>query len=264
MANEYKVPLTYVIIAVLVTVVICLVSFKWYDIPNLASLITFALTVTSLVISVLAIGYAVVSNLSFSQNISNLNNASDEISTTAKDVSEAAKELKGKIEAIPTKLESMEGKFDQLMSFKQTSEPQDTTPLSKTENEATSEIVDLFVKKISLFGWIGSYIFFLSFKKKKAFNLSESFKFTDGDLAKTYIFAICTAMASVGLVSLKYQGDFVSITSFNEKLATALGDNFNEFLNGKIERLKMDDAKKQQRKIDIENDVASIHQYFDE
>lgn len=267
MANEYKVPLSYVIIAALIAIVICLISIRWYDIPNLAGLISFALTVTSLVISVLAIGYAVISNLSFSQNITTLNNASEEMSTTAKDVSEAAKELKGKIEAIPTKLESMEDKFDQLISFRQTFESQDTTPLSQTENEATLEIVDLFVKKVPGNGWIGCYISFLSYKKKKSFDILTAFPFSDKESNGMYFMGVQATLKSIGILNYSTHKNLYQVTSFNEKLATIIENDFTAIFWEKFERgsitANVYEPEKGVFKTQFENNLAIIQKYFE-
>jgi hypothetical protein len=255
---QYKIPVSHVLIGVLIAVIIGLVSINWYNIPNLAGLITFALTVTSLVISVLAIGYAVVSNFSFSQNITSMNTASQEISTTAKDVSEAAKELKGKIEAIPPRLESMEGKFEQLMLISQTTQFQSSNP-SEAEKEVVSEITDVFIKKISPLGWLGTYIAYLSLKKNKPFNILQ-FSFSNPHWA-SYLYGTHQTMGAMGFVKFTDSGDQTITTFLDHELTNLMKTQFKELLEAKL----ITGAAPEERErftSDIEKNIHLIESYF--
>src|SRR5256885_13949970 len=104
MEEKYKIHAFY-ILTILIAVIIILLTIRWTGIPNLVEYITFALTLTSLVLAALAIIYAFYSNSSFSQNISTLNNVSRDVSDTAKELSKATNNLSLQIESIPSQLE---------------------------------------------------------------------------------------------------------------------------------------------------------------
>jgi hypothetical protein len=61
MEEKYKIHIGY-IFSILLAAIIILVTVKWGEIPRLVELIAFALTLTSLVLALIAIAYAVYSN----------------------------------------------------------------------------------------------------------------------------------------------------------------------------------------------------------
>jgi len=100
MEQKYKIHFCY-IFTILIAIIVILITVKWSQVPNLAQLITFALTLSSLILATLAITYAVYSNSSLSESISTLNNVSKDISETSNGISQAASDLAAKIETIP-------------------------------------------------------------------------------------------------------------------------------------------------------------------
>jgi predicted PurR-regulated permease PerM len=109
MDAKYKIHAFY-IIGILLSIIVVLLTNNSSGIPNLGEKISFALTLASLILAVLAIGYAVYSNATISQTTSILNDASRNISNTATDISKAAQDLVLRVEEIPTRLDSVEGK----------------------------------------------------------------------------------------------------------------------------------------------------------
>lgn len=255
----------YWIIAVLVAVIIYLITVKLGENTQVVGLINFGSTLTSLVLAVLAIVYAFISNSSVSQSMGKLSDASSEISDTAKEVSEAAKELKGKIEAIPTKLESMEVKFDQMLLLGQTSEPHDIRSPNKEEREASSEIVDLFVEKISFAGWLAVYAFFLAYKRKKNFeytSLFDSVKY----VGNQYGYGILVTMKAVGLLDFTVNNYTITAISLNKKLHTYIEKRFEELYNNLYEATwgNSDEDQRKRAKIATKDSRNSIEKYFNE
>ena len=85
MNKDYKIHSFYILL-ILVSIIIGLVSVNWSQVPKLVEYITFALTVSSLILAILAIVYSVYSNSSISELMG-------EISIATKDVvGHAAKE----------------------------------------------------------------------------------------------------------------------------------------------------------------------------
>lgn len=260
MNKEYKIHAFY-ILGILIVAIIFLISIKWYDIPKLAELVTFGLTVTSLVLAILAIAYAVYSNSSFTQNITTLNDASQEIRTTAKNISEAAERLSRKIETIPTKLESMEGKFDQLM-FERPTKAKDVLIADTAETKTVPEMVDFFAENSPIAIWISSYISFLSYEKRKAFHLYKPF--SEGNLNGEFTMGFLDTMQSVNLLNYENNDGFCQITFLNEKLLNALNNHFDEILSDKFVETYITTAY-QRRKIVLQKlneTLNAIDKYF--
>lgn len=257
MNKEAKIHVFYIFV-ILIAVIICLIAFQWHDIPKLVELITFALTVTSLVLAILAIAYAVYSNSSFTHNITTLNAA-------AQDVSDAAVELKGKIETIPTRLDSMEGRFDELKLLFQSTEFQDVRTPSKEEKAATSEISDLFINRLPISSLIVLYAFFRAFKKKKPINFKELFSNLNTFSNSNYAVGLYVGMYGTGLLGQVREAEQVStITSFNEKLMEQMETDFNNIVDQAFEKFteRYGSESAARVRVNYDSDIESINQLF--
>ena len=231
MNEKYKIHAVYILF-ILVSVIIVLVTVRWSQIPNLADLITFALTLSSLILAALAIGYAVYSNSSFSQSIATLNNVSRDVSETAKDISRATEDLSQKIEFIPSKLERMEDKVEQTnIMLRQYSERQEGQIPDQDERRAAGEIVDSFVAKISMSGIYILYSCALAYTKKVPFDL-EDLSQTIDHLQRSYAQGFLIATDSAGLLTFNESKGLYNIIDMNERLRESLLQEFNSRLAG--------------------------------
>ena len=212
----------FYIISILLGIIILLASVRFGNIPNLGDRLSFALTLASLLLAILAIGYNVVSNTSFSQTISTLNEVSRDVSETAKGISIAAKDLAIKIETIPTRLESMEGRLTESQShviglsssfesFKQAFEDKGTQATHPTpvEQLTPNQIAKLFHKA----GNVG--VLFALYKSRNAeLNISDrAYEFfvdpylekKDDEIMRTYLRGIYLGQVlildSLGLIT---------------------------------------------------------------
>src|SRR5260370_8324872 len=91
----------FYVLLILGAIIILLITVRWSAIPRLPELITFALTVTSLVLAVLAIVYAYLSNFSSQQTTVRLADAAETIVKSAEDVRQATGQLTGQVASIP-------------------------------------------------------------------------------------------------------------------------------------------------------------------
>jgi hypothetical protein len=252
MEKEYKIHAIY-ILGLLLAVIVILTTVKWAEIPNLAQYISFGLTFASLLLAVLAIGYAVYSNTSFSQNISSLNNASKDITDSANGISAAAADLAKKMEAIPTKLESMEDKVLQThILLQQYSERKDEPPPNEEEKKAASELVDRFVKRLSTAGLLLLYACLLSITKDKPFDSKQLFSelvFLEGGYGE----GILVTTRAAGLINFTRFKDILSMKFMNEKLKSALRPEVDMHIS------KMSPEKFQVR---LKADLEKIETYF--
>ncbi|HEY6331178.1 MAG TPA: hypothetical protein VI756_17760 [Blastocatellia bacterium] len=114
MTKNFKIH-AFWIIGDLVAIIIYLLVKRFGDNGNVVTYVSFASTMASLILAVVAILYAFISNASLSQNITAINNAASDVSAQAKQLSEASTELTGKIEGIPPSIKSVETKVDLLV-----------------------------------------------------------------------------------------------------------------------------------------------------
>jgi hypothetical protein len=213
---KFKIHAAY-IIGILLAVIVLLASIRFGSIPGLADRLSFALTLASLLLAVLAIGYNVITNTSFSKTISTLEDASKDIATTSRSVSESAKDLSTKIEVIPSRLESMEGKFAEMsLLIKQPTDKQTQTSSDVTEVNRISQMVEYFIKKDDVGGMLIIYICSLSLKMKKSFSPLEfnGFNLLNG----SYIVGINTILSTFGFVKFQITGTAYETTYLHPKL----------------------------------------------
>ncbi len=204
MEEKYKIHACY-ILGILITTIIILITIQWSGIPNLAEKISFALTLASLILAALAIGYAVYSNTSFTKTVTTLNNASNDVSATAHQISEAANELTKKIEAIPSRLESMESKVDQVL-LRQVPEKQDTQPPNEKDKKAAEEIIDSFILRIPTYGVYLLYVISNSYSKQAPINLEEIVS-SLSPIKYDFALGFLSATKAAGLINYKESKD---------------------------------------------------------
>ena len=147
MQNNSRIHVTY-IIAILIAVIICLVTIQWGNIPRLVELISFALTISSLVLAVLAI-------------VAKLDSASNYISDSTKSLSTITEDLKRKFDRMPDLLETISKKTDttQLL-LSQLSEKSLGTVETKfiKSNAIETESIKNILTKTSINGQLILYI----------------------------------------------------------------------------------------------------------
>jgi hypothetical protein len=95
------------IVAILLAIIIGLMTVEWGGIHDIVAYFGFALTLSSLVLALLAIVYSYFSNASFGQNISTLNAASREMSQSAAEIKTATEALRSRVDEIPEALNAM-------------------------------------------------------------------------------------------------------------------------------------------------------------
>jgi hypothetical protein len=111
MEEEYKIH-TFYILLILISIIIGLITVKWSDIPKLVEYMTFALSVTSLVVGILAISYGVYSTSTFFQSSSAISTASTEITANSTQLTRTTEELARKVGEIPSLLVGVKTRID--------------------------------------------------------------------------------------------------------------------------------------------------------
>lgn len=203
MEKHIKVHVIY-IIGILVTIILGLVTIKWGNIPNLVELFSFALTISSIILAVLAIAYAVYSNTSFGKNIAVLDKASNDIGSSTKYLEEISIDLKDKFNDLPDLLKTLHQKTDSNQSI--------LTELSKLSFEKqqvafvksdsiTEEGIKNIVNKTSINGRYALYLLKLAKDSKKEFTPSDISRNTS--IGMDYILGYIDSFRSLGLVKIK-------------------------------------------------------------
>jgi hypothetical protein len=252
----FKIHITY-IIGLLILSILGLITVKWYNIPDLVDYITFALTLSTLVLSVLAIIYTLFSNNRFSESIGVMNNISKEILDSSKKLGAITDDLSIKIEEIPEHLKSVEEKTErthQLLESWRDKEEVIIEEVKTKEENSINCLVDNFLAYSSFNGRCLLYACLLSYKQKKSFIIKDFLDSVD------YSYGYFVASSAMELFDYSITENVISITKMNPELEKKIKDVI-------YEKAKSRDEKKTPEDLIISSWIATIRKtedYFKE
>ena len=120
------------LISYLISAIILLFALAYFDVPALVDKLSFALTISSLVLAVLAIFYTVVSaqkqDLQLTKLIetnASLNNAANDITSAASEMRTFAREAPQHFQSLRATLDNMSADFDTVRSAPAPEQPQE-------------------------------------------------------------------------------------------------------------------------------------------
>lgn len=230
MEEKYKVHAFYILL-ILCGLIIGLVAVKWHQIPDLPGLISFALTITSLVLAILAIVYAYVSNFSFQQTTVGLSRAADDVLKSAQQVRAATQQLGEQVQTIPPLLSSVGERVERTHALMlEYSSKQDTsTPkLQESASTRTEELVDRFLVGSSITGLFTLLAMKHSLETRRAVPLTVLAD-TVSPVGGDYPYGFLVASDSAGFLTYTLES--------GERMI--LCDEINDRLSGQIEGVLM-------------------------
>jgi uncharacterized protein YoxC len=185
------------IASILTSIIIILVTVRFADVPNLSERLNFGLTVSSLILAILAIIYAIYSNSSLIKNSTVMNEAARDISATSRALSSVVTELTNTTEPIPSKLQSIEemlSKSSEAIAQNPIEDKLEEPSIEKLQAEAAlelsekvtagsisqnvekvdpDELVKAFTGRASIDGLIICYALIHTYERKVPMNLPE-------------------------------------------------------------------------------------------
>lgn len=219
MTDAQRMHMSYVIF-MLSVVILVLVAVEWATIPNLAEIITFGLTVTSLVLAVLAIVYAYVSNASNADTISRLSTAAADVVRSADEVREATARLGQSVETLPVMISDVGERIDRASTAFKEATTQQTLPMP-ADAKAPRSAEDHAKRFLSVASISGSMLL-LACKKavttKKPMSLHDlSTKADLGDVQ--YLFGFLVASSGAGIVDWDGKIDAITVKALDEHIS---------------------------------------------
>lgn len=223
MEEKYKIHGFY-IISILVMIIIMLIAVEWSEVEGLIDYITFSLTLTSLILAVLAIVYSIISNTSFGKIIHNLNESSSNLKNTSQQIDESNKILMNEICLIPKAIEKVDDRVSSTKSLiedlvnKNVTEGQSVSSL--TENGISNEQIIKFLEASSYNGLISLLVVVYSYNTNTAFTYDEIHDDLEGiQPEKDYLFAYYIAARALGLFTTESDGKYRTIiATINQEL----------------------------------------------
>jgi hypothetical protein len=212
------------IVGILIAIIICLLTIDFGNNQNLLEYLSFALTVTSLFLSLLAIIYAYYSNSSFSETISTLNKSSNDIAYNSKNLEEITKQLDIKFEKLPQLIKAIEEKVDITNAFLADQyERNNIAPNAQPDENLPQTFIDKFFVYSSTMGLYALYAAYLSHKNKITFTLKALNDVSDL-LVVDYTMGFLTSASSFGVFSRADYSETWTITGFNNEIGQRIKD----------------------------------------
>jgi hypothetical protein len=187
------------------TIIIMLISIKWSEVPALVQYFSFALTLSSLLLALLAIVYSFYSSSISSQNVATFTNLSQTVQQSAISIENAANQINDQMATLPTHFKEVQSKVEETqVLFKELYGSQ--SPSSKTSQHKSSvpteEQINEFLSKSSFSGLILLYACHLGTKGNKEIHF-DLVQFTSKVLitSSSYAFGFLVACSALNLFS---------------------------------------------------------------
>jgi hypothetical protein len=102
------------ILFILLSVLVGVVTVKWSDVPKLTEYLGFALTLASLLLAVMAIGYAIYSNHGLETNLVSLVSSIGEVKEIASSLSTSSLTLSNDLQTLSERTGGMDLRLTQI------------------------------------------------------------------------------------------------------------------------------------------------------
>lgn len=230
-----KIHATY-IISILLAIIVLLLSVKWAKISGLVEYITFALTLSSLILAVLAIVYSMVSNNSFNNIIHSLNFSSKQLESASEGINESNRILLKEIRRIPDAIDNVDKNVSSTRMILENLSLKDAIKSDADVLEPTKlndNVIKSFLLNSPIRGLQSLYCMVLSYNTKTAFKWDEisqdiiSLK-KSGDYLRSY----SIATKAFGIIIYEYDGKSRLIV---KDIHQVIRENILEILTRKLE-----------------------------
>jgi hypothetical protein len=188
------------ILFIILSVLVGVITVKWSDVPKLTEYLGFALTLASLLLAVMAIGYAIYSNHGLETNLVSLVSSIGEVKTIASSLSASSTTLSKDIQSLSEQTGGMDLRLIQIaentrvqdlskQTLQRAAPTLDTEPVLPLEKKTDHVNLAYFSSITSTFGRYVLYALAISFLNKKVLNAKDLFRGADyhhGFLMATY------------------------------------------------------------------------------
>lgn len=215
---HYKYAISY-----LLSIIILLIALAYYDIPNLVDKFSFALTLSSLLLAILAIFYTIISAHKQDSQFSKIIEATTTLNGSVRDINNAASSISLLTNDIPNQFKNINNKIDGMhISYKALSEiEQDSSEsVKETSDNTTSFSLTKAIQRLQFNGMAVLYMFSVASRKSKSIEYSDFDNFEMADL--DYAIGILNGFEVTELIDFKLHKECIVPTYCDQLLYTDL------------------------------------------
>lgn len=219
----------FYIILILVLVIILLSTLRFSGSIELVSYISFASTISSLFLAIIAIIYSFVSNNSLNQTIGQFSNITDQITKNANTISEVTNNLDKKIEQIPEYIKTVEENTNETLGIVKDwaiNNSKSSPDLNEKDSsfDLNNSQIESYLIQSSFAGKILFYACKLSTVKGKELNLSILTEVNMEEYLAGYLISSSALDLLEYEISTVENKRYYKITSLNEAISNKIKD----------------------------------------
>lgn len=240
------------VVGILTLIIITLLTFKYAPDTQLSNYVSFAATISSLILAVLAIIQGFLSTNSLSDTVTNMNQSSREILDNSDKLQTIISDLDSRLREIPAMIKGLEDKITTPNELPNSAK-KDSAEIAPN---ITKQQADYFKVTGSVSNIIAIYVLYMSSKTNKSIVLSDFVDMIQGSTID-YLYGTITTCNAIGIVEINVVSNgptIINVVSINENFK-----NWDKFLDTYI--LKGHGAKFKQNIIDAR---LFIEAYFSE
>lgn len=243
------------ILAFLLLGLVLLISLAYYNVPDLVDKFLFALTLSSLLLAILAIFYTIVAANKQDLQLSKIVETNSELGTATAEIKSAAEEIRSFARYAPEQFNALTKKIEEVgLSFEKI-EPEELSQESGQEAEdykihiTDRQFHGMFVN-LYFSAMMVLYLFQRSYNQGKNINIEIIERLNIDPLE--YTLGVLNAISSTGLISFKlFEGVIIPTDC-----AEVLSNNIHEALSRVIDAVKDNDSVER-----IKDRMAIIEEY---
>lgn len=214
--------------AIVTALLVGALAVKWYDIPHLAELLSFGLTLSSLILAIIAIIQALVSSTAFSGTVATITSSIEQVRAAATQIGQASSQLLLHAETIPSALSQMAQHLDQALNKQSAALPSRAGSALGPTSPTSAATADLLSRASN--GTIMAYYFcVLSHERSKSFDPPKMFPASP--IIGLYLQGCVAALRSAGTMNIEFTNTTFIVSdlkSVDPALIKALvNDNIN-------------------------------------
>lgn len=198
-------------ISYLVFVSVAAIGFGLFDVPDLVDKVSFALTITSLVLGVVAIIYTFVAADKQDSQLSKLIETNFSISSASKEIETAASAIVDQVGVIPPRLDQLDRKIGALSPAAQAMP--DKHPGGEAV-ELTDEQFRLFFSELTFAGMAALYLFYRAYQK--GVDIDEELVEKTVLISFQYVLGLLNGAEAAQLLAMKYRSEAIIPISASE------------------------------------------------
>lgn len=162
-------------ISYLISAIILIVSLAYYNVPDLVDKFSFALTLSSLLLALLAIFYTIISAHKQDSQFSKIIEVTSKLSGSAQEIDRAAVNISLLTKEIPKQFQTISSKIDQIQnSYKSPTETERIAEISQDQpNDEESRKLQQMLFKLQFSAMSVLYLFVMASYKEQAIEYAD-------------------------------------------------------------------------------------------